>query len=109
MGCMKKYETVQEILKEFFDLRLHYYSLRKEWLSGMLGAESSKLNNQARFILEKIQGKITIGKDGWIKIKINIFMLQLLLIGIMCCIKYIEIQCWSSSTGQAASQEKTNG
>ncbi|XP_032298270.1 DNA topoisomerase 2-beta-like isoform X2 [Coturnix japonica] len=60
MGCLKKYETVQDILKEFFDLRLHYYSLRKEWLAGMLGAESTKLNNQARFILEKIQGKITI-------------------------------------------------
>ncbi|KAM9022892.1 DNA topoisomerase 2-beta isoform 2-T3 [Ara ararauna] len=60
MGCLKKYETVQDILKEFFDLRLHYYSLRKEWLVGMLGAESTKLNNQARFVLEKIQGKITI-------------------------------------------------
>ncbi|CAN2389744.1 DNA topoisomerase II activity [Pristimantis euphronides] len=60
MGCLKKYETVQDILKEFFDLRLHYYSLRKEWLMGMLGAEATRLNNQARFILEKIQGKITI-------------------------------------------------
>ncbi|XP_072216503.1 DNA topoisomerase 2-beta-like [Excalfactoria chinensis] len=60
MGCLKKYETVQDILKEFFDLRLYYYSLRKEWLVGMLGAESTKLNNQARFILEKIQGKIAI-------------------------------------------------
>ncbi|ETE62166.1 DNA topoisomerase 2-beta, partial [Ophiophagus hannah] len=60
MGCLKKYETVQDILKEFFDLRLNYYSLRKEWLIGMLGAESTKLNNQARFILEKIQGKIAI-------------------------------------------------
>ncbi|KAG8139195.1 hypothetical protein E2320_001967, partial [Naja naja] len=60
MGCLKKYETVQDILKEFFDLRLNYYGLRKEWLIGMLGAESTKLNNQARFILEKIQGKIAI-------------------------------------------------
>ncbi|XP_063778296.1 DNA topoisomerase 2-beta [Pseudophryne corroboree] len=60
MGCLKKYDTVQDILKEFFDLRLHYYTLRKEWLIGMLGAETAKLNNQARFILEKIQGKITI-------------------------------------------------
>ncbi|KAJ6666465.1 hypothetical protein lerEdw1_020188 [Lerista edwardsae] len=60
MGCLKKYETVQDILKEFFDLRLNYYSLRKEWLVGILGAESTKLNNQARFILEKIQGKIAI-------------------------------------------------
>ncbi|XP_018425661.1 PREDICTED: DNA topoisomerase 2-beta isoform X1 [Nanorana parkeri] len=60
MGCLKKYETVQDILKEFFDLRLQYYGLRKDWLIGMLGAEAAKLNNQARFILEKIQGKITI-------------------------------------------------
>ncbi|KAK2090239.1 DNA topoisomerase 2-beta, partial [Saguinus oedipus] len=63
MGCLKKYETVQDILKEFFDLRLSYYGLRKEWLVGMLGAESTKLNNQARFILEKIQGKITIAEE----------------------------------------------
>ncbi|XP_069504951.1 DNA topoisomerase 2-beta isoform X2 [Ambystoma mexicanum] len=60
MGCLKKYETVQDILKEFFDLRLQYYTLRKDWLVGMLGAEAAKLSNQARFILEKIQGKITI-------------------------------------------------
>uniref|UniRef100_A0A8C5PWA0 DNA topoisomerase 2 n=1 Tax=Leptobrachium leishanense TaxID=445787 RepID=A0A8C5PWA0_9ANUR len=60
MGCLKKYETVQDILKEFFDLRLQYYGLRKDWLMGILAAETSKLNNQARFILEKIQGKITI-------------------------------------------------
>uniref|UniRef100_H3ALH9 DNA topoisomerase 2 n=1 Tax=Latimeria chalumnae TaxID=7897 RepID=H3ALH9_LATCH len=60
VGCLKKYESVQDILKEFFDLRLKYYGLRKEWLLGMLGAESAKLNNQARFILEKIEGKIVI-------------------------------------------------
>ncbi|XP_039593428.1 DNA topoisomerase 2-beta [Polypterus senegalus] len=60
MGCLKKYETVQDILKEFFELRLHYYKLRKDWLVGMLGAESAKLSNQARFVLEKIEGKISI-------------------------------------------------
>lgn len=62
MGCMKRYESVQEILKEFFDLRLHYYKLRKDWLVGSLGAESAKLSNQARFVLEKIEGKLSIGK-----------------------------------------------
>ncbi|MBN3325670.1 TOP2B topoisomerase, partial [Atractosteus spatula] len=60
MGCLKKYEAVQDILKEFFELRLHYYKLRKDWLVGMLGAESAKLSNQARFVLEKIEGKISI-------------------------------------------------
>lgn len=60
VGCMKKYETVQDILKEFFDLRVKYYDLRKGWLLGMLGAESGKLTNQARFILEKIEGTLII-------------------------------------------------
>ncbi|XP_042643154.1 DNA topoisomerase 2-alpha [Tyto alba] len=60
VGFLKKYDSPQDILKEFFELRLRYYSLRKEWLIGMLGSESAKLSNQARFILEKIDGKIVI-------------------------------------------------
>lgn len=60
VGCLKKFDTVLDILRDFFELRLKYYGLRKEWLLGMIGAESAKLNNQARFILEKIDGKIII-------------------------------------------------
>lgn len=62
MGSLKKYESVQDILKDFFELRMKYYVLRKDWLIGMLGAESAKLSNQARFILEKIQGTLVIGE-----------------------------------------------
>ncbi|XP_073346486.1 DNA topoisomerase 2-alpha [Pagrus major] len=60
VGSLKKYESVQDILKDFFELRMKYYVLRKDWLAGMLGAESAKLTNQARFILEKIQGTLVI-------------------------------------------------
>uniref|UniRef100_A0A8D3DVJ3 DNA topoisomerase 2 n=1 Tax=Scophthalmus maximus TaxID=52904 RepID=A0A8D3DVJ3_SCOMX len=60
VGSLKKYESVQDILKDFFELRKKYYVLRKDWLVGMLGAESAKLTNQARFILEKIQGTLVI-------------------------------------------------
>ncbi|XP_059181316.1 DNA topoisomerase 2-alpha isoform X2 [Centropristis striata] len=60
VGSMKKFESVQDILKDFFELRMKYYVLRKDWLAGMLGAESAKLTNQARFILEKIQGTLVI-------------------------------------------------
>lgn len=63
---MKRYESVNDILKEFFELRLHYYKLRKDWLAGSLGAESAKLSNQARFVLEKIEGKISIGKLSFV-------------------------------------------
>lgn len=61
VGSLKKYESVQDVLRDFFELRMKYYVLRKDWLAGMLGAESSKLTNQARFILEKIQGTLVIG------------------------------------------------
>ncbi|XP_056285488.1 DNA topoisomerase 2-alpha [Pseudoliparis swirei] len=60
VGSLNKYESVQAILKDFFELRMKYYVLRKDWLVGMLGAESAKLTNQARFILEKIEGSLVI-------------------------------------------------
>ncbi|KAM7381870.1 hypothetical protein PAMA_012632 [Pampus argenteus] len=60
VGSLKKYESAQDIIKDFFELRMKYYVLRKDWLAGMLGAESAKLTNQARFILEKIQGTLVI-------------------------------------------------
>lgn len=66
VGSLKKYESVQDILKDFFELRMKYYVLRKDWLLGMLGAESAKLSNQARFILEKIQGTLVIGETCFI-------------------------------------------
>lgn len=62
LGCLRKYEKTGDILQEFYDLRLKRYVIRKAWLEGMLAAESSKLNNQARFIMEKIEGKVVIGK-----------------------------------------------
>ena len=61
-GCLKKYENELEILKEFYDTRLEIYHKRKEYLESLLTAESEKLDNQARFIMEKIEGKIVVGK-----------------------------------------------
>ncbi|XP_069993753.1 DNA topoisomerase 2-alpha isoform X2 [Penaeus vannamei] len=59
-GVLRKFEAVEEILREFFDLRLKYYSKRKQYLVGMIQAEASKLSNQARFILEKCDGRLVI-------------------------------------------------
>ena len=50
------------ILKEFHGLRLQRYIMRKAYMEGMLQAESDRLNNQARFIIEKIEGTIVIGR-----------------------------------------------
>ncbi|XP_071822876.1 DNA topoisomerase 2-alpha-like isoform X2 [Apostichopus japonicus] len=59
-GCIKRYDSVEEIFREFFDLRVKHYQKRKDYLEGLLTAESSRLNNQARFILEKIEGKLVV-------------------------------------------------
>ena len=60
-GCLRRYSSVLEVLHEFYELRLDMYHRRKEWLEGQLAAEFFKLSNQARFITEKIEGKIVIG------------------------------------------------
>ncbi|KAK4311799.1 hypothetical protein Pmani_016723 [Petrolisthes manimaculis] len=59
-GVLRKYECVMEILREFFELRLKFYVKRKGYLVGMLDAEVQKLSNQARFILEKCDGRLVI-------------------------------------------------
>ena len=60
LGVLRTYESVGDILKEFFTLRLVYYEKRKKYLEGLLGAEACKLSNQARFIIEKCDGTLKI-------------------------------------------------
>ncbi|XP_063239277.1 DNA topoisomerase 2 isoform X2 [Bacillus rossius redtenbacheri] len=57
---MRKFESVEDILKEFYTLRLSFYEKRKAYLEGILSAESLKLSNQARFILEKCSGELVV-------------------------------------------------
>ena len=57
-GVLRKYHTVEEILTSFYRVRFDLYVGRKLHLMGKLAAEASRLQNQARFILEKIDGTI---------------------------------------------------
>jgi len=59
-GCIKRYETAVSILKDFYEVRIDYYQRRKDYLEGMLAAETLRLNNIARFIMEKIDGTVVI-------------------------------------------------
>lgn len=58
--CLQKYDDVNRIMREFYDLRLEYYDKRKKYLTGILEAEARKLTNQARFILEKCDNTLII-------------------------------------------------
>lgn len=72
-GCLKRYDSVEEILMEFYTVRLGFYGKRKDYLEGVLQAESLKLTNQARFICEKCDGTITVENK-----KVILFLIILL-------------------------------
>ena len=60
-GCLRKYHGEIDILKDFYNTRISVYHERKAYLEGKLQAESLRLDNQARFIMENVEGKIVIG------------------------------------------------
>ena len=62
-GCLRRYSSAEDILKDFYAVRLSMYVKRKDYLLGMLSAESAKLTNQARFIVELIENKIDISES----------------------------------------------
>ncbi|KAI6196057.1 DNA topoisomerase 2 [Aphelenchoides besseyi] len=59
-GCLKRYDSPEQICLEFFDVRKQKYIERKAFLEGMLTAQSERLSEQARFILMKIENKIHV-------------------------------------------------
>lgn len=59
-NCLRRYENGNEILKDFFNLRMDYYVKRKDYLMGMLQAESDRLSDQARFIMEKCNNTLVV-------------------------------------------------
>lgn len=46
-GKIKKYETVLEILQDFYTVRLEFYAKRKEHLTAVLTEEWEILDNKA--------------------------------------------------------------
>jgi len=61
-GVLRKYDSADDILRDFYTTRLTMYGKRQQYLDGLLDAEARKLSNQARFILEKIEGKVKLGE-----------------------------------------------
>jgi DNA topoisomerase-2 len=59
-GVLRKYENVIDILKEYFELRMEFYIKRREYMLGLLEAESDQLSAIARFIMEKCDGSLKV-------------------------------------------------
>ncbi|GAB0086230.1 DNA topoisomerase 2 [Sergentomyia squamirostris] len=58
--CLRRYDNVSSILKEFHTLRLEYYVKRRNYMLGMLTAQADQLSDKARFILEKCNGTLVV-------------------------------------------------
>ncbi|KAK9768521.1 DNA topoisomerase 2 [Basidiobolus ranarum] len=57
---IKKYQSPEEIIEEFFEVRLIYYVKRKEWLLSQLNQKKEDLENKARFIREITNGTLRV-------------------------------------------------
>ncbi|KAM3194612.1 hypothetical protein ACQJBY_070952 [Aegilops geniculata] len=59
-GKIRKYDTPEDVLEEFFDLRLEFYARRKAVLVENIRKEVLKVKNKVRFILASISRDIII-------------------------------------------------
>lgn len=59
---LKKYDTVEEIIDDYFDIRLEYYEDRKDFMIEALERELMILSNKAKYIQELLNGTIDLRK-----------------------------------------------
>lgn len=59
-GRIRKYETPEEIIAEFYELRLVLYQKRKAHLTDQLTEQWTKLDNRVRFIKAVISGELVV-------------------------------------------------
>ncbi|KAG9509935.1 DNA topoisomerase 2-beta, partial [Fragariocoptes setiger] len=66
-GCLQRYESPLDIIKDFYVVRRKLYEQRREYIISLLVAEAEKLENQARFtqddVIYKMAGKKSKEKD----------------------------------------------
>ena len=59
---LKKYDSVEEIIDDYFDIRLEYYEDRKDFMIESLEKELMILSNKAKYIQELLDGTIDLRK-----------------------------------------------
>lgn len=59
-SCLRKYETPQDLIREFYGVRHKFYQLRKDYMIGQYGAVANSLSARARFIEEKCAGTLVV-------------------------------------------------
>ena len=59
---LKKYENVEEIIDEYYDIRLQYYDYRKDNIIDNLEKDLLVLSNKVKYIMELLNGTIDLRK-----------------------------------------------
>jgi DNA topoisomerase-2 len=59
---LKKYESVEEIIDDYYEIRLEFYEDRKEFMIDALEKEIMILSNKAKYIKEVLDGTIDLRK-----------------------------------------------
>lgn len=59
---LRKYDNVEEIIDDYFDIRLEYYGYRKNFMIEFLEKELIILSNKAKYIQEVLDGTIDLRK-----------------------------------------------
>ena len=59
---LKKYAKVEDIVHEYYAVRIQTYQKRKEYFIGEMEKELRVLSNRARYILELLEGKLDLRK-----------------------------------------------
>ncbi|KAF9258616.1 DNA topoisomerase II [Marasmius fiardii PR-910] len=59
-GKIRKYDSPEEMLEEFYPKRLEYYQKRKDFLASELQNAFERLSNQARFVQMIVDKKLTV-------------------------------------------------
>lgn len=62
-GNIKKYDSIDEIINAFCNIRLDYYVKRKKYILGQLETEIKFLGNKRRFLEEVMSGDIKLFDD----------------------------------------------
>ena len=62
--CPKKYETPEDLLKDFCIFRLHYYDLRKKYWIKQWNKDFKKENNKYKFIKAVLDGNLNMNQKG---------------------------------------------
>ena len=59
---LKKYESVEEIIDDYYEIRLEHYEDRKEYMIDALEKQIMILSNKAKYIKEVLDGSIDLRK-----------------------------------------------